>query len=498
MLSTLIRTGSAAVFTALALGFVSATGAQAAPVPDIPLGPKPPTFVGDPADPDPIPGNTVPRHPFMAPNGRSNIHNDGYQTDAYDGLGPLGRSMDVTSTFLVSDCASVTFDSRGRIVSVCVGVVRPSIRVLDPTTLETLASMNLPIRDLFTTDPTKLFTDFSGGGYFYLDDRDQAVVSTYDRHILRIRTADESGAPKLTIVRDVDLNGVIPRNDKLISALPDWSGRLWFVSVRGVVGTISADGKTIRSISTGERVGNSFAVDDDGGVYIVSDDALYRYDADTDGTPQVTWRQEYDNDGQTKPGQTQAGSGTTPTVMDDGMVAITDNADPINVVVYHRDREVAGDREICRIPVFEEGASSTDNSLVAAHHSLIVENNHGYRGPTSTLLGQTTKPGLERIDVDPGAGTCTRVWRSTEIAPSVVPKVSIEAGLLYTYTKPHGSLSDPWYFTAIDFRTGRTIYQQLAGTGLGFNNNYAPITLGPDGTAYVGVLGGLVAMRDGS
>ena len=498
MLSTLIRTGSAAVFTALALGFVSATGAQAAPVPDIPLGPKPPTFVGDPADPDPIPGNTVPRHPFMAPNGRSNIHNDGYQTDAYDGLGPLGRSMDVTSTFLVSDCASVTFDSRGRIVSVCVGVVRPSIRVLDPTTLETLASMNLPIRDLFTTDPTKLFTDFSGGGYFYLDDRDQAVVSTYDRHILTIRTADESGAPKLTIVRDVDLNGVIPRNDKLISALPDWSGRLWFVSVRGVVGTISADGKTIRSISTGERVGNSFAVDDDGGVYIVSDDALYRYDADTDGTPQVTRRQEYDNDGQTKPGQTQAGSGTTPTVMDDGMVAITDNADPINVVVYHRDREVAGDREICRIPVFEEGASSTDNSLVAAHHSLIVENNHGYRGPTSTLLGQTTKPGLERIDVDPGAGPCTRDSRSTENAPRVVPKVSIEAGLLYTYTKPHGSLSDPWYFTAIDFRTGRTIYQQLAGTGLGFNNNYAPITLGPDGTAYVGVLGGLVALRDGS
>jgi hypothetical protein len=148
--------------------------------------------------------------------------------------------------------------------------------------------------------------------------------------------------------------------------------------------------------------------------------------------------------------------------------------------------------------VFDRGASSTDNSLIAAHHSLVVENNHGYRGPTSTLLGKTTKPGLERIDVDPEAGTCTRVWRSTEIAPSVVPKVSLEAGLLYTYTKPAGTSSDPWYFTAIDFRTGRTVYKQLAGSGLGFNNNYAPITLGPDGTAYVGVLGGLVALRDGA
>jgi hypothetical protein len=40
------------------------------------------------------------------------------------------------------------------------------------------------------------------------------------------------------------------------------------------------------------------------------------------------------------------------------------------------------------------------------------------------------------------------------------------------------------------------VFKQLAGFGLGFNNNYAPVTIGPDGTAYVGVLGGLVALRD--
>ena len=40
------------------------------------------------------------------------------------------------------------------------------------------------------------------------------------------------------------------------------------------------------------------------------------------------------------------------------------------------------------------------------------------------------------------------------------------------------------------------MWKQPAGDGLGFNNNYAPVTLGPDGTAYVGVLGGLVALRD--
>ena len=36
-----------------------------------------------------------------------------------------------------------------------------------------------------------------------------------------------------------------------------------------------------------------------------------------------------------------------------------------------------------------------------------------------------------------------------------------------------------------------------AGSGLVFNNNYAGIALGPDGSAYLGVIGGVVRLRDG-
>jgi hypothetical protein len=55
---------------------------------------------------------------------------------------------------------------------------------------------------------------------------------------------------------------------------------------------------------------------------------------------------------------------------------------------------------------------------------------------------------------------------------------------------------DAWYFTALDYDTGATVYRRLAGTSFSYNNNYVPVTLGPDGTAYVGVIGGLVALRD--
>ena len=81
-------------------------------------------------------------------------------------------------------------------------------------------------------------------------------------------------------------------------------------------------------------------------------------------------------------------------------------------------------------------------------------------------------------------------------APSVVPKLSLGAGLVYTYTKPkRNDTIDAWYLTALDFDTGKTVYSRLAGTGFGYNNNFAPVTIAPNGTAYVGVLGGLTQVQ---
>jgi hypothetical protein len=128
---------------------------------------------------------------------------------------------------------------------------------------------------------------------------------------------------------------------------------------------------------------------------------------------------------------------------------------------------------------------------------MIVENNYGYSGLAATENGATTTPGIERVDINSTGTGCRRIWHSNEIAPSVVPKLSLETGLVYTYTKPAMSDgTDAWYFTAIDFYNGKTVFKRLAGTGLGFNNNYAPVTLGSDGSAYVGALGGLVRLWD--
>jgi hypothetical protein len=178
-------------------------------------------------------------------------------------------------------------------------------------------------------------------------------------------------------------------------------------------------------------------------------------------------------------------------------VTITDNADPrMHVLVYQRAKQVTGARLHCAVPVFQNNTSN-EQSLIATDRSIVVPNNFGYSDLSATKHGNTTKPVMARIDVEPYG--CRTVWTNEEVvAPSVVNKMSVANGLIYSYTKPKGPANtDAWYFTALDFESGAVVYSRLAGTGILYNNHYAPVYLGRDGkTEYVGVAGGIVAIRD--
>ena len=473
----------------LLLLVLAAPAAAQAQIPETPDSDAPPTFSGNPWTPRPVLAPPAPRHPFMAPNQRSNIHSDAFQTDTNPWSGPLGRETETLSHYEAPGgvCGSITFNSQNQIVTTCIQLRAVRLKLFDAQTLEELASMDLPPRPP-SANP---FQDFAGGGYFYLDDEDRAVIPTTERHVLVVGLDDG----EFTVEEDYDLTDDLPEGSKIISALPDWAGRIWLATTAGFVVVIDPATGDVQTHELGEVIQNSFAVGDENDVYIVSEKALYRFEAAPNGSPVIEWRKVYDNDGEQKPGQVSAGSGTTPTLHGDGWVSITDNADPMHVVVYRR----RNGREICEQAVLGKGVGSTDNSLIGAGHSLIVENNYGYTGPTATSNGARTQPGIERVDIDADGEGCVKVWRSDEISPSVVPKLSLSNGLVYVYTQdPEGDPDDPWFLTALDFRTGKTVWKRLTGQGIGFNNNYAPVSIGPDGTAYVGVLGGLLLVRDKS
>ena len=126
---------------------------------------------------------------------------------------------------------------------------------------------------------------------------------------------------------------------------------------------------------------------------------------------------------------------------------------------------------------------------------MVVENNHGYTSPFSTVLGFGSTGGLSRVEQRDGE--CRVAWTNDADAPSAVPVVSWANGLLYTWTKRSTLWGvAAWYLTAIDVHTGSTAFSVRSGIGTLHDNHHGAVVLGPDGSAYVGTLGGLVRVRD--
>jgi hypothetical protein len=495
-----VRTGRVILAAGLAalLTTVLAGSALAVPIPPGPVSGLP-GFTGSAFTPQPITPTIAPQNPFLAANPNSNVHDDTWMTDAYQRSGPLGNTLlPFSGSLPASLCGTMAFDKSGNIVSVCPSSVAPPVlRVIDPTTLAVKAQLVMPNPP--DTSGTPAYQNFTGGGYFFLDGKDRVWSATKNNQIWVV--ADEARGTQLVKQRAYDLSGVLTATEHVTSALPDFKGRIWFVSKQnGKVGLLDTRTGKAKVLRLGEEVENSFAVDRDA-VYIVSDKRMYRFSVGRNGRPHIDWKVTYRNSGIHKPSQVDAGSGTTPTVMSGGFVAITDNADPMNVVVYRKATHLkrGQHRVVCQVPVFAKGGSATENSLNTAGRSLLVENNYGYQDPFGPKAGAITDPGFARVDLNRAGTGCRLVWTNhTERAPTVVPKLSTKTGLLYTYTQdPDPVAGQRWSWVAISFRTGRVAWKQLAGTGSLFTNNYAGIAIGSSGALYLGVFGGIVALRDG-
>jgi len=467
------------------------------PIPSAARVPGQADFIGRTAKRAPLPAQAADQHPYLAPAGRNGMHGDAHATDTHPYPGPLGRRTRVRSanfnSTLGGECATTVFDAEGRVFTVCTDLIAMRLVALSPSSLEVLAKADLPLRaSSLTLDPAAIQSDTSGGAYFHLLAGDRPLIANAANHLQVYRLAGDH----FVVEHDWNLAPYLPAGAHIVDAIPDWSGLYWVVTREGHVATFDPDTETFRLTSLpGEQVQNSVAVSEDG-VYLVSDFALYRFEAEADGTPSYSYRIPYDRGSARKPGAVNQGSGTTPTLLENGLVAISDNADErVHVLVYHRLPEHTGERLICQTPVFESGLGFTENSLIGHRRSLIIENNYGNTGALSNTWA---RPGLTRVDVRDDLSGCDVVWANLEEGMTPVAKLSTDSGLIYTYTRQRvaDANAQVWYFTAVDYATGATVYKVHTGNGTNYANNFGPISLDSRGQAYVGVLNGLLAIDD--
>lgn len=298
-----------------------------------------------------------------------------------------------------------------------------------------------------------------------------------------------------------------------------------------------------------EIVSNSVAVDENGGIYMLTSVAMYRFDWDGSALS-LAWRSEYQTAEEApSPIRLGPGSGSTPSLMgtaadDDRFVVITDGLGLMNLVLFWRD-EVPADWEpiapgrdpriACEIPVdFGTGAGSaiSEQSVAVRGYAAIVVNdlleNPTINPPSMLALGAVAQNtvsaleggipekapfGFERIDWDPETRTCSTVWANAEISvPNGIPSISEASGLVYGTGQRDGQ----WGLEGLDFETGESRLWVEAGSGVcrpehmmilsvlpgvaGVleqvpnsceNSFYAATTVGPDGMVYQGTLNGM-------
>jgi hypothetical protein len=499
-----------------------------------------PDYVGAPAQAHPTANSGVPQNPLLAPNPFNGVHFDAWNSDVADIAGPLGRDPDIlSSTFAAARtnpqfpewifaCLPIIFDSHGRVITVCFSPTEATVVLTDPDTLEVLDYYPLGVREgspYLETGRQELLMSM-GGIYSYLDARDRFTVAAQGNQIITLIEGGSEESPELQVDQaySFDLSQVVTDPVSLLAgAMLDSQGRIWFTTAGGVgtpprVHVLNPAKSTypytdvkMKSLplGDGEFIRNTFALAKTGvdrsAAYIVTTEKMYRIEAGADDTPYEVWSEPYDTIHKLRDGQYELGSGTSPTILGEGRyVAITDNAEQLQVVVFRTDEPLDPNEEriVCEKEVFDfpgGGYGALSNSLVGSRLSLIASNNYGYWFDWRTgRLFSPSAPGLERIDIDPDGKGCTKVWTNQEIATTTSPRLSTRTGLIYTMARAYDKNKDVYvyYWTALDFLTGATVWQKMAGTGSMFDSFYPALGIGPNGALYYGGYGGFMKIKD--
>lgn len=452
-------------------------------------------------------------HGHIAAGANATMHGDGGQSDTHLAAGPFGPGWEVrtrrSGNGMPRQCSTFVHRTDGKVVAMCGGLSGFRMVLLDPDSLAALATFDLPIRPsafeaVIRRDRSIMMNDSSGGAYLFLDNQDRVVFADSRWVVQRLAARKHGAAWAFEIDGEWDLKPHVPHDclnwdnwfpsgecDKVTTVIPDAQGLLWWTTRNGRLGTLDPARGKVAVLPLGEEIQNALAVDDRS-VYVLTDHAQYAFQAGADGRPRQVWRTAYDRGSARKVGSINQGSGTTPTLIGQEWITFADNADGrINVVVLRR----ADGGPVCKVPVFANGASATDNSMIGWGRSIVLENNAGYTNAHQHKDWNAVRGGIVRIDVRADGRGCDTIWESPLVSPSVVPKLAAQSGIIWFNSFAQVGVSQDWSLVGLDFARGHEVARIPTGRGKAFDNNWSSISLAPDGTLYLGTTQGLVQVR---
>ena len=447
------------------------------------------------------------QNPYLGINSLATMHGDAQSSDATPFAGPgdpgVGGTWKVTFTNHWAACPTILAGQDGYIQALMTQflgsdakVRKPKLAIIEPASGAQLGAMEIPTGALL------------GGVYAYLD-AGSTLVMVDGTNALTWISHSQDGM-KVWVSRRIDLTDAmkLEPKDHVVGIVPDWHGRIWVASERGVVGLIDPKRNVVRltklqQYSPTERIDNSISACPQG-VSIITSYGIYMLGADASTSkPRIIWSHSYDRGTKQKPGQLSHGSGATATFFGPNgsdYVMLSDNADRQEKVIVYRSADGSA---VGEGPLFTPGASGTENSMIGVQNSIVGACTFGYPyaqyPDTKPAYRAQVAPGMERWDVNDDASGITLKWRNNGIYSAAVPRLSTADNLIYTCERPRGPagvLTGPVvYACAIDMDSGRVVHRQrlprLANLLAGGDPSQMVGVIDKHGVWWQGTIGGI-------
>lgn len=375
---------------------------------------------------------------------------------------------------------------------------------------------------------TKPITEDPLSGAYTLVDKDNRFYVPGDLTI-SVYVDKVPGDPKSDIALDSQFEipeSLLVAEDEIIVGINmTYDGYLVVASSHGLVLVLDRSLSYYQSVRLGndERVSNSIAVDEDGGIYVVTNRNMHRVQWDgaslTLDPAQGAWTAEYEAGPDVPfPGRLGTGSGSTPTLMgignDDKFVVITDGRELMHLVLMWRDEIPADwqpiapgkDRRIAaEVPITFGDANRTksisEQSVLVRGYGAMVVNNE-YQIDTTGLPGLLSKAsvlfsnlpfntpfGVEKFVWDPNTRTLGTAWANPDIScPNGIPTMSEASNLAYCW----GQRGSKWGLEAMNWDTGASVFYKGLGYLEKYNSIYAATQIGDNQDVLSGTFGGVV------
>lgn len=447
------------------------------------------------------------QNPYLGINSLATMHGDAQSSDATPFAGPgdpgVGGSWKVTFTNHWAACPTILAGQDGYIQALMTQFLgsdaklrKPKLAIIEPASGAQLGAIEIPTGALL------------GGVYAYLD-ADSNLVMVDGTNALTWISHSQDGM-KVWVSRRIDLTDAmkLEPKDHVVGIVPDWHGRIWVASERGVVGLIDPKRNVVRltklqQYSPTERIDNSISACPQG-VSIITSHGIYMLGADASTSkPRIIWSHSYDRGTKQKPGQLSHGSGATATFFGPNgsdYVMLSDNADRQEKLIVYRSADGSA---VGEGPLFTPGASGTENSMIGVQNSIVGACTFGYPyaqyPDTKPAYRAQVAPGMERWDVNDEASGITLKWRNNGIYSAAVPRLSTADNLIYTCERPRGPagvLTGPVvYACAIDMDSGRVVHRQrlprLANLLAGGDPSQMVGVIDKHGVWWQGTIGGI-------